>query len=103
MPNGTYGGVRGWGREAPAYSIWIISNLVDKVAFLPRESWPDFSSGEPDHDSNPLSSLATAGLRIGMAKAGQIHSPNPNSLFSLTAYSRERLPGEMKTPNSFSI
>jgi hypothetical protein len=21
MPNGTYGGVRGWGREAPAYSI----------------------------------------------------------------------------------
>jgi hypothetical protein len=22
MPNGTYGGVRGWGREAPAYSIF---------------------------------------------------------------------------------
>lgn len=21
MPNGTYGGVRGWGREAPAYSM----------------------------------------------------------------------------------
>jgi hypothetical protein len=21
MPNGTYGGVRGWGRKAPAYSI----------------------------------------------------------------------------------
>jgi hypothetical protein len=21
MPDGTYGGVRGWGREAPAYSI----------------------------------------------------------------------------------
>jgi len=21
MPNGMYGGVRGWGREAPAYSI----------------------------------------------------------------------------------
>jgi hypothetical protein len=47
--------------------------------------------------------LVTAGLRIGMAKAGQIHSPNPNSLFSLTAYGRERLSGEMKTPNSFPI
>jgi hypothetical protein len=24
MPNGTYGGVRGWGREAPAYSIIMV-------------------------------------------------------------------------------
>jgi len=24
MPNGTYGGVRGWGREAPAYSISLL-------------------------------------------------------------------------------
>jgi modified peptide precursor CbpA len=23
MPNGTYGGVRGWGRKAPTYSIKI--------------------------------------------------------------------------------
>jgi hypothetical protein len=25
MPTGTYGGVRGWGREAPAYSIFLAS------------------------------------------------------------------------------
>jgi len=28
MPNGTYGGVRGWGREAPAYSM---KNLFDRI------------------------------------------------------------------------
>jgi hypothetical protein len=27
MPNGTYGGVRGWGCEAPAYSI--LSNRAE--------------------------------------------------------------------------
>ena len=26
MPTGTYGGVRGWGREAPAYSIGSTGN-----------------------------------------------------------------------------
>jgi hypothetical protein len=28
MPNGTYGGVRGWGREAPAYSIPIAKGKI---------------------------------------------------------------------------
>ena len=28
MPNGTYGGVRGWGREAPAYSIGVDNNQM---------------------------------------------------------------------------
>jgi len=28
MPNGTYGGVRGWGREAPAYSIYLWPKIV---------------------------------------------------------------------------
>jgi hypothetical protein len=49
MPNGTYGGVRGWGREAPAYSITftaVIFNLhrfcgsriqVREVFFEPDE------------------------------------------------------------------
>ncbi len=29
MPNGTYGGVRGWGRKAPAYSM-IFPEIYDK-------------------------------------------------------------------------
>lgn len=28
MPNGTYGGVRGWGREAPAYSIIFLTVIA---------------------------------------------------------------------------
>jgi hypothetical protein len=28
MPNGTYGGVRGWGREAPANSIGVDNNQM---------------------------------------------------------------------------
>jgi len=31
MPNGTYGGVRGWGREAPAYSIWRKEEKEDRL------------------------------------------------------------------------
>ena len=41
-------------------------------------------AGEPDHDSNPLSSLAMARLRIGMAKAGQIRLSQPQ--LSLLTY-----------------
>jgi hypothetical protein len=39
MPNGTYGGVRGWGREAPAYSIFerlLAKHGIDGLAF-PKE------------------------------------------------------------------
>jgi hypothetical protein len=32
MPNGTYGGVRGWGREAPAYSIRVRGEDREKLA-----------------------------------------------------------------------
>jgi len=45
--------------------------------------------GEPDPDSFPLPSLATAGLRIGIAKAGYLHSDKLNPLSLLTAYSRD--------------
>jgi hypothetical protein len=31
MPNGTYGGVRGWGREAPAYSIRESSSVRREI------------------------------------------------------------------------
>ncbi len=36
MPNGTYGGVRGRGREAPAYSITETSSAVK----MPEAQWP---------------------------------------------------------------
>ena len=35
MPNGTYGGVRGWGRETPAYSI---AHYRSDLYFLPTGS-----------------------------------------------------------------
>ena len=51
MPNGTYGGVRGWGREAPAYSIawtfpeiyrsFIVSALADQSLVVKSSSWYD--------------------------------------------------------------
>ena len=39
MPTGTYGGVRGWGREAPAYSIISFSNhqFPDHLAIEDRQ------------------------------------------------------------------
>ena len=41
MPNGTYGGVRGWGREAPAYSIRVTFSLEDKIGTILWQA-PDF-------------------------------------------------------------
>jgi hypothetical protein len=45
--------------------------------------------------------LATAGLRIGIAKAGYLHSYKPNPLFLLTVHSREGMLMKMKKPNFF--
>jgi len=39
MPNGTYGGVRGWGREAPAYSmVGIVTWSFQKNPIFPCNS-----------------------------------------------------------------
>ena len=46
---------------------------------LSRQFWP--AAGEPDPDSDPPSLLAMAGLRIGIPKAGKIHSAS-SQLFS---------------------
>jgi hypothetical protein len=47
--------------------------------------------------------LATAGLRIGIAKAGSLHSYKSNPFFLLNIYSRERILMKMRTSNSFRI
>ena len=38
MPTGTYGGVRGWGREAPAYSINLWSKWRSHETYTPSGS-----------------------------------------------------------------
>jgi len=42
MPNGMYGGVRGWGREAPAYSILAVFHIDRPRRRLMRKEkkWP---------------------------------------------------------------
>ena len=35
MPNGTYGGVRGWGREAPAYSMPSMFDSLEVQVLYP--------------------------------------------------------------------
>jgi hypothetical protein len=42
--------------------------------------------------------LATAGLRIGIAKAGYLHSYKANPLFFLTSFSRDGFLRKMKIP-----
>jgi hypothetical protein len=42
MPNGTYGGVRGWGREAPAYSIAVLKSL--RIMTFPVKTVSRFST-----------------------------------------------------------
>jgi hypothetical protein len=50
------------------------------------------AAGEPDPDSCPPSLLATAGLRLGMPKAGKIHSASSQPLLPDIPYSRKRMP-----------
>ena len=53
MPTGTYGGVRGWGREAPAYSIieLKVSKGYDRVVgqLLRYMGWINQNLAEEKH------------------------------------------------------
>jgi hypothetical protein len=69
-----------------------LSNPFPPVLTLP---------GKPNPDPNPPSWLAAAGLRIGIAKAGQFDFSKPKTLFSNIPYSRGgKLAGDL---NSFPI
>ena len=45
MPTGTYGGVRGWGREAPAYSILTVGPIR-----MTQNSYVAVEKNEKDED-----------------------------------------------------
>ncbi len=66
-------------------SLWNLNKLSLSNPSPPVLTLP----GEPNPDPNPPSWLAAAGLRIGIAKAGQFDFSKPKTLFSNIPYSRE--------------
>ncbi len=107
------------GQNKEALPLWLLRGLpfLQPNPSLPRVSLRNLNKlalsnpsppvltlpGEPNPDPNPSSWLPAAGLRIGIAKAGQFEFSKPKTLFSNIPHSREGRLGKMKSLNLFSI